>query len=407
MRTPQRRGIGLWVLVSLFATPALGDRIKDIADFDGARSNQLVGYGVVVGLAGTGDDQSARFSSDSVVNMLERLGTNIDTRQLRLRNVAAVMITADLPAFTAPGQRIDVTVSSLGTAKSLEGGTLLLSSLKGVDQKVYALVQGPLSVGGFRASGKSGSSVQKNHPTVGRIPGGAIVEREVPVDLQGESVRLNLRRPDFTTISRVAAVIERALRPAPVVPEESKKKRRRSRRGRKKKAKSEEPKVEKPLVPEGEEPYALVRDSGTLTIRVPDKFLERVPALIAFIETLQVMPDIPTRVVINERTGTVVLGQNVRISPVAIAHGGLTIEVEESQNVSQPGAFSKGTTAITPTTNVLVREVKGELHPVSGGASLSDVVRALNGLGVTPRDLVAILQTLKTSGALHAELEIQ
>ncbi len=399
----------LWILIVGLVSPAQAERLKDLSDVEGNRPNQLVGYGLVVGLAGTGDDQSAKFSSDSVVNMLERLGTNIDTNQLRLRNVAGVMVTAELPAFSAPGQRIDVTVSSMGTAKSLEGGTLLLTPLKGVDRKVYVVAQGALSVGGFLASGKSGGSVQKNHPTVGRIPAGGLIEREIAVALPGALLKINLRRPDFTTSVRIAEAIEKKLR-APVKTEVEDKKGKKGKRGRAKKRRKKGKKEEEvvaPLVPEGEEPYAIPRDPGTVLVRVPPAFKGRIAHLVATLEMVEVTPDVPTKVVINERTGTVVLGQNVRISPVAIAHGGLTVEVQENPTASQPNAFSQGQTQVLPGSTVTVTEGKGQLHTVRKGASLSDVVGALNALGVTPRDLVAILQTLKSSGALSAELEIQ
>ncbi len=396
----------LGILILGLGAPVQGERLKDLSDVEGNRPNQLVGYGLVVGLAGTGDDQSAKFSSDSVVNMLERLGTNIDTNQLRLRNVAGVMVTAELPAFSAPGQRIDVTVSSMGTAKSLEGGTLLLTPLKGVDRRVYVVAQGALSVGGFLASAQSGGSVQKNHPTVGRIPAGGLIERGVAVALPGASLKINLRRPDFTTSVRIAEAIEKKLR-APKKVEVADKKGKRGRgKNRRKKGKKEET-VVAPLVPEGEEPYATPQDPGTVLVRVPPAFKGRIAQLVAELEMVQVTPDVPTKVVINERTGTVVLGQNVRITPVAIAHGGLTVEVQENPTASQPNAFSEGTTQVLPGSAITVKEGTGQLHTVREGASLSDVVGALNALGVTPRDLVAILQTLKSSGALSAELEIQ
>ena len=396
----------LGILILGLGAPVQGERLKDLSDVEGNRPNQLVGYGLVVGLAGTGDDQSAKFSSDSVVNMLERLGTNIDTNQLRLRNVAGVIVTAELPAFSAPGQRIDVTVSSMGTAKSLEGGTLLLTPLKGVDRRVYVVAQGALSVGGFLASAQSGGSVQKNHPTVGRIPAGGLIERGVAVALPGASLKINLRRPDFTTSVRIAEAIEKKLR-APKKVEVADKKGKRGRgKNRRKKGKKEEA-VVAPLVPEGEEPYATPQDPGTVLVRVPPAFKGRIAQLVAELEMVQVTPDVPTKVVINERTGTVVLGQNVRITPVAIAHGGLTVEVQENPTASQPNAFSEGTTQVLPGSAITVKEGTGQLHTVREGASLSDVVGALNALGVTPRDLVAILQTLKSSGALSAELEIQ
>lgn len=392
-------------LVLLFLAPAQGERIKTLADLKGVRPNQLVGYGLVVGLAGTGDDQSAKFSSDSVVNMLQRLGTNINSNQLRLKNVAAVMVTAELPAFSSIGQRIDITVSSIGTAKSLEGGTLLMTPLKGPDKQVYAVGQGALSVGGFLASGKSGSSVQKNHPTVGRVPSGALVEKEVPINLKREILEISLRTPDFTTSVRIAEAIEKRLQE--VVAAATKGAEKGPQKGARGKSKKKRAKEEPTQPAANVEPYATSKSPGLVHVRIPDSYQERIPVLIAELEKVEVTPDVPTKVVINERTGTVVLGRGVKLSPVAIAHGGLTVEVQENPAVSQPGAFSGGTTAVVDNTTVKVTEIAGELHSVGGGTSLNDVVRALNALGVTPRDLVAILQTLKSAGALHADLEIQ
>ncbi len=397
-------------LIAIFASSGevRGERIKTLADLKGVRPNQLVGYGLVVGLAGTGDDQSAKFSSDSVVNMLQRLGTNINSNQLRLKNVAAVMVTANLPAFAAVGQRVDVTVSSIGTAKSLEGGTLLMTPLKGPDKNVYAVAQGALSVGGFLAVGKTGSSVQKNHPTVGRVPAGGLVEREVPVNLEREVLEISLRSPDFTTSVRIAQAIEKKLRMPPGALNEETKAGKKNKKKKGRKAKAEEARLAAQMSgPDFETPFATSRDPGTVMVRVPQSYKGRVPVLISELEMLDVTPDLPTKVVINERTGTVVLGKGVRLSPVAVAHGGLTVEVEETPMVSQPGAFSTGNTEVVERSGIAVTETKGQLYAVGGGASLNDVVRALNALGVTPRDLVAILQALKSSGALHAELEIQ
>jgi len=402
-------------LMFMVTTAGAAVRLKDVVDLRGARGNQLVGYGLVVGLAGTGDDQSAKFSSESVATMLKRLGTSISRDQLRLRNVAAVMLTADLPAFVAPGQRIDVLVSSIGTAKSLQGGTLLMAPLKGPDLLVYAVAQGPISMGGFLAAGKSGSSSQKNHPTVGRIPNGAIVERAVLVELGGAEVMVSLRSPDFTTAVAVATAIDDELSgrnaaraaAAAAAAAEPKRKGRSAKGGKDGKGASADDKA--PVLAPGvnEEPFAWARDPGTVVIRVPDELSGKIPVLVARLERLHVTPDAPTRVVINERTGTIVLGQGVRLTPVAIAHGGLTVEIQEGSDVSQPGAFSQGTTAVTPRSQVNVTEAEGDLHMMGQGTSLSDVVSGLNALGVTPRDLVAILQALKTAGALHAEIEVQ
>ncbi|MBI5509026.1 MAG: flagellar basal body P-ring protein FlgI [Deltaproteobacteria bacterium] len=377
--------------------PAAAERLKDVADLRGARPNRLLGYGLVVGLGGTGDDTTAPFSAESAMTMLRRLGVHVDDQRLRLRNVAAVMVTTEMPAFVAAGQRLDATVSSVGNATSLEGGTLLATPLKGLDLQVYAVAEGPLSVGGYLASGNTGSRVQKNHTTVGRIPGGALVEREVAVNLGGHEMLINLRSPDFTTAARVAAAIgDNLAARAPAID------------GTPPPAATEDG-----APPEGaaagvtDTPWAIARDAGTVVVRVPDAYRNRVPALMAELEGLEVSPDTRTRVVINERTGTVVLGDGVRLLPVAIAHGGLTLEVQEALIPSQPAPFGRGRTVVVPSTRVQARETAGLLKEVTPSASLSDVVRALNALGVSPRDLVAILQALKASGALRAELEIQ
>ncbi len=396
-----KNGLMVALLVLVGSQSAQAERLKEMADLEGARSNQLIGYGLVVGLAGTGDDASAPFSAESVVTMLERLGTQIDPSRVRLRNVAGVVITAELPAFVKPGQRLDVTVSSIGTAKSLEGGTLLMSPLKGADGVVYALAQGALSTGGFAASGGSGSSVVKNHPTVGRIPGGAMVEKDVPVNLVRQELRITLRTPDFTNAALIANVIQEKLEnPQGKKAEEAAP---RGRRGRRAQAAAQTP--ETPAEPV--EQYTQVLDGGSVTVKVPEDYVGKVPMLMAMLETLEINPDTPTRVVINERTGTVVLGGNVTLSPVAIAHGGLTVEVNESAAVSQPGAFSQGETTVVAESDIKVTEEEGQIHTVGPGTSLGEVVRALNAIGATPRDLVAILQALKSAGALHAELEIQ
>lgn len=411
------------ILVLVFASRdalAVSARVKELADVQGARANQLVGYGLVVGLAGTGDDQQARFSVQSVASMLKQLGVRIDPSQLILRNVAAVVVTAELPAFIAPGQRLDVTVSSIGTAKSLQGGTLLMAPLKGADGKVYAVAQGSVSVGGFSAGGRSGSSVQKNFTTVGRVPGGALVEREVPFELNRSELRISLKAPDFTTAVRVADAIRGKLdelAPAEGAAE--------SDASSSPSAAGQGAEAEDGAGADAEEsgtpsvasaaesnaappPRVEPLDAGTVLVRVPPSFTADVPRLIAELEALEVESDRETRVVINERTGTVVLGERVKIAPVAIAHGGLTVAVSESFAVSQPGPFARrGQTAVVPETSISATEQGGQLRQLEEGASLSDVVQALNALGVSPRDLVAILQALRSSGALQAELVIQ
>lgn len=362
-------------IISLLILPAFwgedsasAARIKDLAAVKGIRSNQLTGYGLIVGLDGTGDKSGTRFTQRSLVNMLKRMGIDVNPAMVRVKNVAAVIVTAKMPPFARIGNRIDVLVSSIGDAQSLVGGTLLLSRLKGADGKVYALAQGPISVGGFGAKGASGSSVTKNHLLAGRISDGATVEREIPIAFsEKKSLTLTLFNPDFTTVVRMSesinnAVGERASRPV---------------------------------------------DSGTLQLTVPESYHDRVPEFLAKLESLHVEPDSVARIVVNERTGTVVIGEKVRISAVAVAHGNLSISIKESLNVSQPLPFSRGgETVVTPESDVEIEEPKEKLMIVEAGASIGELVRALNAIGVTPRDLISIFQSIKAAGALQAELEI-
>jgi flagellar P-ring protein precursor FlgI len=361
----------LFVMLAILtaATPASAERLKDLGFVRGVRDNELVGYGLVVGLKGTGDDQGAAFTVQSVSTMLRRLGVQVDPKLLRLRNVAAVMVTTKLPPFSRSGVRLDVTVSSLGTATSLQGGTLLETPLVGADQKTYAIAQGSLSIGGFEASGRSGSTVSKNHLTAGRIPLGAVVEREfVPkAFLESKELVFALREPDFTTAMRIAEAISAAI---------------------------------------GDN-TAKASDPSAVTITVPDAFVGRVAELVAKLEPLEATVDSRAKVIVNERTGTVVASADVRLSKAAVAHGGLLVEVREQLIVSQPAApFNGGTTVVTPKTEVKATEQPGTIKLVEG-ASLNDVVRVLNELGATPRDLIAVLQALRRAGALRAELEVQ
>ncbi|WP_456433563.1 flagellar basal body P-ring protein FlgI [Thermosulfuriphilus sp.] len=354
-------------LIFLFFGQAEAARLKDLAAIEGVRSNQLIGYGLVVGLKGTGDGNQTQFTVQSIVNMLQRLGVTVDRNQVKVKNVAAVMVTAELPAFAKVGQRLDVLVSSIGDAKSLQGGTLLLTPLKGADGKVYALAQGPISIGGFAAGGAAGGGVQKNHPTAGRIPNGATVEREVPVNLLGRrKITISLNEFDFTTVSRATAAINAYLGA----------------------------------------PYAQALDGKTISVRVPDQYRENIIGFIAELERLEITPDTVARVVLDERTGTVVMGENVRISKVAIAHGNLSIQIKERAVVSQPPPFSPGTTVVTPQSEVSVTEEGNRIIVLEEGASIGELVRALNAVGATPRDLIAIFQAIKAAGALQAELEI-
>ena len=357
----------LLIILGLIDT-AHGVRIKDIADIKGVRQNQLVGYGLVVGLNGTGDSNKAIFMIQSFASMLERMGVTVQPDEVKVQNVAAVMVTANLPAFSHSGSRIDVLVSSIGDAENLEGGTLLFTPLKGADGQIYAVAQGPVSTGGFVASGNSGSEVQKNHPTAGRVVNGAIIEKEIATNFNSrQSLTLNLHQADFTTASRVAQAINIAFY----------------------------------------EQIARTQDAGTIEVTVPEKYRGDTVALVTMIERLGVTPDLVSKVIINERTGTVIMGENVRISTIAIAHGNLSIEIKEDQNVSQPLPFSRsGRTVVTPESQVMVQEGNNPIFLVESGVSIGEVVKALNALGVTPRDLIAIFQALKAAGALQAELEI-
>jgi len=361
-------GAILTIIALLWAcsiTPAGAERIKDIATFEGVRDNQLIGYGLVVGLNGTGDSGDAAIQG--IVNMLKRLGVTVTSDDIKSKNVAAVVVTAELPPFAKPGVKIDILVSTVGDASSLQGGTLLLTPLKGPDGRVYALAQGPVSIGGFSAGGEA-ATVQKNHPTAGKVPEGGTIEREPPFTLgDGEHLRLFLERADFTTAYNVAKSINDLLN------------------GK----------------------YAHAVDPSTVNITVPEEYRQNLVGFITMLEEIDVKVDTVARVVINERTGTVIIGENVRIAPVAIAHGSLAIQIKESPEVSQPPPFApeQATTTTVPRTDVNVREQKAYLVPVSG-VTLGDVVRGLNALGVTPRDLISILQALKAAGALRAELEI-
>ena len=343
-------------------------RIKDIADVEGVRDNQLVGYGLVVGLPGTGDRlRTAVFTRQSLVGMLERLGVNTRDldRQLDTRNIAAVMVTANLPAFARPGSRIDIAVSSLGDATNLTGGTLLVTPLLGADGEVYAVAQGAVVTGAISARGQAGS-VQRGVPTAGRIANGAIVEREVPFALaQQGRLRLALRNPDMTTARRIAAVINRAAGAG----------------------------------------TATATDPGTVVLATAGR---DVPALLAQIEVLTVTPDQVARVIIEEATGTIVMGANVRISTVAIAQGNLTIRVTEQPQVVQPNPLAGGQTAVVPRTQIEVDDQNTRrMGILPGTVTLEDLVRGLNGLGVGPRDMISILQAIRAAGALQAELEVR
>jgi flagellar P-ring protein precursor FlgI len=348
-------------------TSAYADRVKDLASVQGVRSNQLIGYGLVVGLDGTGDQTSqAPFTIQSIKNMLVRFGVTIPANtNPQLKNVAAVTVHADLPAFVKPGQQIDVTVSSIGNAKSLRGGSLIMTPLRGADNQVYAIAQGNLVVGGFGISGKDGSRIAVNVPSAGRVPSGATVEREVPSTFGTDPfVVLNLHVPDFTTASRLTDGINK-------------------------------------LLGDG---TAQAVDGVTIKVQAPVDVNQRISYL-ATLETIEIEPgEAPARVIVNSRTGTIVIGAKVRVMPAAVAHGSLSVTITERTDVSQPGAFSQGETIISPQSTVSVDQPAARMFVFNAGVDLNDIVRAVNQVGAAPGDLVAILEALKQSGALRAEL---
>jgi flagellar P-ring protein precursor FlgI len=358
--------VGIFGLLAAMSSPALANsRIKDIADFENIRTNQLVGYGLVVGLAGTGDKiRNAPFTEESMQGMLERMGVNIRGADMKVQNVAAVVVTATMPAFARPGSRVDVLVSAIGDASSLQGGMLIVSSLRGLDGEVYAVAQGPIAVSGFKAQG-AGASITRGVATHGHIAEGGIIEREVAFKLNSMNVlNLALRNPDFTTARHVAEAINRA-------------------------------------IPNSAE----MLDPGTVQIKANG---EAMAQLLSRIENLEVQVDQLARVVIDESSGTIVMGQNIRISPVAIAQGALTITVSENSVVSQPNPLSSGETVVLPATQITVDDGQGKkLAVLDQGDSLRSLVKGLNALGVSPRDLITIFQAIKSAGALQAEVVVQ
>jgi flagellar P-ring protein precursor FlgI len=348
---------------------ASAERIKDIASVAGVRANQLIGYGLVVGLDGTGDQTTqSPFTTQSFNSMLKQFGIAVpEGARMQMKNVAAVMVQAELPAFAKPGQTLDVTVSSISNAKSLRGGSLLIAPLKGMDGKVYAVAQGNLVVGGFGAQGADGSSIKVNIPSAGRIPSGAMIERAVENNFAGgQPIVFNLNRADFTTANQLAKSINNFLGPD----------------------------VARPL------------DSVSIMVDSPQNPAQRVD-FIAMLENLDVVLGEETaKVIINSRTGTIVVGKNVRVSPVAVTHGSLTVTVAESLTVSQPNAFGEGQTVVVPSSKVQASEKTNPMFKFSPGASLDDIVRSVNNVGASPSDLMAILEALKQSGALKAELVV-
>lgn len=356
----------LWLPLTALASPI---RIKDLVEFDGVRGNDLVGYGLVVGLNGTGDGlRNAPFTEDIMSNVLERLGVNVTGEQFRPKNVAAVLVTAALPAFARAGGRIDITVSAIGDAKSLLGGTLVMTPLTGADGQIYAVAQGTIIAGGISAQGAAGGVVQ-GVPTAGVVPSGARVEREVAFDLgQMNTLRLALRQPDFTTAGRIEQVINASL-------------------GRN---------------------VALMQDAGTVVLDIKKAQMQSPAHVLGRIENLAVEPETRARVVVDQASGTIVIGSDVRISQVAVAQGNLTLRVEESPLVIQPNPFSNGETIVVPRTNATITNDPGTgLAEISETTTLSEVVAGLNALGVAPRDMIDILKTISAAGALHAELLVR
>ena len=350
----------------LQAPVAQAERVKDLASVRGVRSNQLIGYGLVIGLAGTGDTNTTTFTTQSIIAMLARNNVRVGVQGLRLANVAAVMVTAELPPFSRVGNRIDVTVSSIGDAQSLVGGTLVVTPLKSHSGQIFAVAQGPLAVGGF-SIGDGNVGEVRNHPTVARISSGALVEREVPANLaQQSNITLQLHEPDFTTSARLAKVIDMQLG------------------GR----------------------YASALDSGTVEVDVPAIYKQNPVEFLALIERLEVTPDSRARVVVNERTGTIIMGQDVRIAPVAVAHGNITVSIKTENEAIPAVPFTDGEPVVQTNQTIEVNEEKRNLIEVEG-ANLSDVVEGLNRLGTTPRDLITILQAIKKAGALRASIEVR
>ena len=342
-------------------------RIKDLANIEGVRQNQLIGYGLVVGLNGTGDTlNNVPFTKQSLTAMLERLGVNVRGATMRTGNVAAVMVTANLPAFGTQGSRIDITVSALGDSKSLQGGTLLVTPLLGADGNVYAVGQGSVAINGFQAEGEA-AKIVRGVPTVGRIANGAIIEREIDFALNRlNQVRLALRNADFTTAKRIAAAINDFIG-----------------------ANTAEP-----------------LDQSTVQVNVPKQYAGNVVSLLTEIEQLQIEPDLAAKIVIDERSGIIVMGRDVRVSTVAVAQGNLTVTISETPQVSQPAPFSRGQTRVVPRTKVSVQEDGKKFAVVREGVSLQQLVDGLNALGIGPRDLIAILQAIKAAGAIQAEIEV-
>jgi flagellar P-ring protein FlgI len=358
-----------FLLSLLMLEPQTSDtRLKELVSIEGVRDNQLLGYGLVVGLNHTGDSLQTLFPAQSVANLLQQMGIAVNPTLIRVANTASVMVTATLPPFAQPGMRIDVTAAALGDARNLQGGLLLLTSLKGVDGQVYAVSQGSVVTGGFSA-GRGGNGQTVNHPTVGRVPGGATIERLGPSVAPNGHVKLQLLQPDFTTALRISTAINERFA-------------------------SGGPALSRP------------ENSALVAVTIPPEYATRAVEFIAEIEALKVQADRSAKVVINERTGTIVMGKEVRVSPVAIMHGNLTVEIQTVNTVSQPAPLSQGQTAVVPEVTVGAKEEKTRSLVLQKGATVEELVRALGSIGSTPRDVIAILQSLRAAGALEAEIDV-
>jgi flagellar P-ring protein precursor FlgI len=349
---------------SLATSYAAETRLKELVSLEGVRDNQLMGYGLVVGLRGTGDTRQTVFSAQSLTNLLERMGLTVTASAIQVKNTAAVMVTATLPPYAQPGSRIDATAAAVGDAASLQGGILLMTGLKGPDGQVYAVAQGPMVIGGFVAGGQGNTQVV-NHPTVGRTPNGAIVERASPSPVIGAQLHLHVQQADYATAARIAGALN-----------------------------------------EHFGSIAHADNSTVITVQLPDNFRNRQTEFVAELEGLTVEPDRVAKIVVNERTGTIIMGKQVRIAPVAIMQGNLTVEIQTTQQVSQPNALSSGTTQVVPQVNVGVRQDAAKNVVLKDGATVEELVQVLTSVGSNPRDIISILQNLKSAGALEADLEV-
>lgn len=354
------------LLLTAAAMISAAVRVKDVASIEGVRENQLVGYGVVVGLNGTGDKRQTYFSAQTLANVLDRMGVQVSPTAILVRNTAAVMITANLPPFAQPGTRIDVHVAAIGDSTNLQGGLVILTPLKAPNGEVFAVAQGPVVTGGFVAGRGGGNSVTVNHPTAGRIPGGAIVERPAPSVVPSAAVRMQLHSSDFTTSARLAAAVNR-------------------------KFASE---------------IARCESAGLVEVSIPATWASRRVEFIAELEGLSLETDRRARIIINERSGTIVAGREISIRPVAILHGALSVQIQTTYDISQPAPLSQGKTAAAPEVSVGVKEEQAKGIQLKQGATVDDLVRALTGIGATPRDIIAVLQNLRSAGALDAEIEV-